>query len=65
MRWGAALLPVVPTVVYFFGLGQWLKKVDELEALPNTPIGDSWAGLWVVLFFSWFLGQLIVRRKYR
>ena len=94
LRWMAALLPVLPMVGYFFGLRQWLLKVDEhqrlihFEALfiqfgvssivvmawgllakfgvvPDTPIGDSWAWLWVVLFFSWFLGQLIVRRKYR
>jgi hypothetical protein len=94
LRWVAALLPVLPMVGYFVGLGQWLKTLDELqrliqleallvqfgltgvvvmaygllakfEVVPNTRIADSWHWFWLLLFFSWSLGQLVVRRKYR
>lgn len=37
----------------------------KFEVLPNAAIGDSWHWLWLLLFFSWSAGQLIVRRKYR
>jgi hypothetical protein len=37
----------------------------QFEVVPNTGIADFWAWLWLVLFFSWAIGQLIVRRKYR
>jgi hypothetical protein len=37
----------------------------RFEVVPNTGIAESWSWLWLVLFFSWALGQLIVRRKYR
>ena len=37
----------------------------KFEVVPNTGIAESWSWLWMVLFFSWALGQLIVRRKYR
>lgn len=37
----------------------------KFEVVPNTPIADSWQWLWLVLFVSWSVGQLIVRRKYR
>lgn len=37
----------------------------KFEVVPNAPIGDAWQGLWIVLFFSWSFGQLIIRRKYR
>jgi hypothetical protein len=33
LRWAAALLPVLPMVGYFVGLGQWLKTMDELQRL--------------------------------
>ena len=94
LRWAAALLPVLPMVGYFIGLGRWLRTLDELQRLiqyealfiqfsvssvgvmawgllakfgvvPNESIGETWQWLWVLLFFSWVLGQLIVRRKYR
>lgn len=32
--------------------------------LPDTPIGKFWPWLWLVMFVSWSVGQLIVRRKY-
>ena len=94
LRWLAALLPVVPMVWYFLGLGRWLKSLDELqrliqleallvqfgltgilvlawgllakfEVVPDTPISDAWGWLWMLIFFSWAVGQLIVRRTYR
>ena len=37
----------------------------KFEVVPNTGIAQSWSWLWMVLFFSWAIGQLIVRRKYR
>jgi len=37
----------------------------NFEVVPNTGIGDSWHWWWMVLFFSWSFGQLLVRRKYR
>lgn len=33
LRWAAALLPVLPMVWYFIGLGQWLRTLDELQRL--------------------------------
>jgi hypothetical protein len=94
LRWLAALLPVLPMIWYFLGLGAWLRTIDEMQRLiqleallvqfgitgllvmawgllakfqvvPNTPIADAWGWLWMLIFFSWALGQLIVRRKYR
>ena len=94
LRWLAALLPVVPMVWYFLGLGQWLKSLDELQRLiqlealqvqfgltgvfiitygslakfgvvPDSVVSEAWPWFWLVLFFSWALGQLLVRRKYR
>lgn len=50
---------VTSIVVMSWGL------LAKFAVVPNTPIGDSWAWLWIVLFFSWSLGQLIIRRKYR
>lgn len=37
----------------------------KFAVVPNTGIAEFWPWLWLVLFFSWALGQLIVRRKYR
>jgi hypothetical protein len=37
----------------------------RFAVVPNTGIAEFWPWLWLVLFFSWALGQLIVRRKYR
>jgi hypothetical protein len=37
----------------------------KFAVVPNTGIADFWPVLWLVLFFSWAIGQLIVRRKYR
>lgn len=37
----------------------------ESGAVPNPPVGDLWPWIWLVLFFSWSLGQVIVRRRYR
>lgn len=94
LLWVAAVLPVLPMLGYFVGLGQWLRTLDELQrliqlealfvqfgltcilvmaygmlakfgVLPNVAIGDSWHWLWMVLFCSWSVGQLLVRRKYR
>lgn len=33
LRWLAALLPVLPMVGYFMGIGRWLKELDELQRL--------------------------------
>lgn len=49
------------TGVVVMGYGMLAK----FEVVPNTGIADFWAWLWLVLFFSWAIGQLIVRRKYR
>jgi hypothetical protein len=49
------------TGVVVMGYGMLAK----FEVVPNTGIADFWAWLWMVLFFSWAIGQLIVRRKYR
>jgi hypothetical protein len=94
LRWLAAILPVIPMVWYFLGLGAWLRSLDELqrliqlealliqfgvtgiailaygllakfEVVPDSKISDVWSVLWMVIFFSWAIGQLIVRRKYR
>ena len=38
----------------------------KFEVVPNTRRSPrSWPWLWMLLFFSWAIGQLIVRRKYR
>ena len=94
LRWLAAIIPVIPLVWYFLGLGQWLKSLDELQRLiqlealqiqfgltgifiilygslakfgvvPDSVVSEAWPWFWLVLFFSWALGQLLVRRKYR
>ena len=37
----------------------------ETGAVPNPPVGDLWPGIWLLLFVSWSLGPVIVRRRYR
>lgn len=93
LAWLGALLPVLPMVGYFVGLGRWLRAMDEMQRLihlealfiqfgisalfvmgygllaqaavvPDVPVGEAWPWLWLVLFASWAVGQLIVRRKY-
>lgn len=94
LRWLAAILPVIPLIWYFLGIGRWLKSLDELQRLiqlealqiqfgltgifiilygslakfgvvPDSVVSEAWPWFWLVLFFSWALGQLLVRRKYR
>ena len=33
--------------------------------VPNPPVGDLWPWIWLLLFVSWSVGQVIVRRRYR
>lgn len=33
LRWLGALLPVVPLVGYFLGLGGWIRGLDEMQRL--------------------------------
>jgi hypothetical protein len=33
LLWLAALLPVLPMIGYFMGIGRWLKTLDELQRL--------------------------------
>jgi hypothetical protein len=37
----------------------------KFEVVPNIGIAESWSWVWMILFFSWAIGQVIVRRKYR
>ena len=37
----------------------------EAGVLPNYPIGTAWPWVWLLMFGSWALGQIVVRRKYR
>ena len=94
LRWVAALLPVVPMIWFFLGLGPWLRSLDELQrqiqleallvqfgvtgvfiisygslskygVLPDSVVSEAWTWFWLVLFLSWAIGQLLVRRKYQ
>ena len=33
LLWATALLPVVPMVGFFLGMGRWLRSIDELQRL--------------------------------
>jgi hypothetical protein len=92
--WLAALLPVLPMIGYFMGIGRWLQTLDELQRLiqlealliqfgatglflmsygvlakagvvRDVSISEAWGTVWLAMFLSWTLGQLMVRRKYR
>jgi hypothetical protein len=61
IQFEALLLQFGITALVVMGYG----VLAESGAVPNTPVGDLWPGLWMLLFFGWALGQVIVRRKYR
>jgi hypothetical protein len=33
LQWIAALLPVLPMIGFFLGMGRWLRSIDELQRL--------------------------------
>src|SRR4026207_799345 len=55
LRWLAALLPVVPMVWYFLGLGRWLKSLDELQRLIQLEALLVQFGLTGILVLAWGL----------
>lgn len=36
----------------------------DASVLPDIPISDAWPLIWLVSFFGWVVGSLIIRRKY-
>jgi hypothetical protein len=52
-------LGLTSTVVMAYGL------LAKFEVVPNPTIADFWHWIWLILFMSWAVGQVIVRRKYR
>ena len=40
-------------------------SLAKFKVVPDAVISRAWPWFWMVLFVSWALGQLIVRRKYR
>ncbi len=61
IQFEALLIQFGITALFVMGYG----VLAEGGAVPNTPVGSLWPWIWLLLFFSWALGQLIVRRRYR
>jgi hypothetical protein len=61
IQFEALLIQFGVTALFVMGYG----LLADSGALPNTPVGDLWPWLWLLLFLSWSLGQAIVRRRYR
>ncbi|NOT06623.1 MAG: hypothetical protein HOP28_00280 [Gemmatimonadales bacterium] len=57
----ALLIQFGVTAILVMGYG----TLARAGAVPDLPISRSWHWLWFALFWSWLLGQGIVRRKYR
>jgi hypothetical protein len=52
-------LGLTGTVVMAYGL------LAKFGVVPNPTIADFWHWIWLILFLSWSVGQVIVRRQYR
>jgi hypothetical protein len=61
IQFEALLIQFGVTALFVMGYG----LLANSGAVPNTPVGDLWPWLWLLLFVSWSLGQVIVRRRYR
>ena len=61
IQFEALLIQFAVTALSVMGYG----VLADSGAVPNTPVGDLWPFIWLLLFLSWSLGQAVVRRKYR
>jgi len=61
IQFEALLIQFGVTALFVMGYG----LLAESGAVPNTPVGHLWPWIWLLLFVSWALGQLIVSRRYR
>ena len=61
IQFEALMIQFGVTALFVMGYG----VLADSGAVPNTPVGELWPWIWMVLFLSWSLGQAIVSRKYR
>jgi hypothetical protein len=61
IQFEALLIQFGITALFIMGYG----LLADGEVVPNTRVSHLWPWIWLVLFFSWSLGQVIVRRRYR